>query len=102
VGTHKYGYKLPQTPTTQDGSTKIAKHGPNYANSNIYKRAEFLAPFFFDEHENIVNRPNYVLLNQRHLHLMATNLKLKYLSRYEQRVHERDLNRQAGQGGKKK
>ena len=42
--------------------------------------------FTKSHHENIINRPNYVLCN-RYIHkIMHNNLKMKYLMRYEQRL----------------
>ena len=43
-----------------------------------------------ETHENIVNRPNYVLFNKGLLKIMNNNLKLKYLMRYEKRVEARN------------
>lgn len=42
-------------------------------------------------HENIVNRPNYVALSQRHQKILNNNLKMKYLVKYEKRVYQRTL-----------
>ena len=46
--------------------------------------------FFYKEHENITNRPNYVLFSPGLKKLMYNNLRLKYLMKYEKRVQERD------------
>ena len=72
IGIHKYGFKSVQQ-------------------SDHPTQPSLVSQFYQVQQENIVNRPNYLLLTSEHQRIIGNNLRLKYLMKYEKRVQERNL-----------
>jgi hypothetical protein len=67
----------------QKASKLFIKNHAAQQNTNATQKYGFKPS---DVHENIINRPNYVLFSEHHKKILYNNLRLKYLMKYEKRV----------------
>jgi hypothetical protein len=64
----------------------MKKYTGNANNTAVMKYGYQKHLTYESKHENIVNRPNFVIFDQKHQKILYNNIRLKYLMRYDKRV----------------
>jgi hypothetical protein len=75
---------------TRSSHDFLKKYASNCNNVAVLKYGYKKQETYQHEHENIVNKPSYVVFDTKQQKIMANNIRLKYLMKYEKRVQERD------------
>lgn len=80
---------LEQCIDFESSKTLLARYIQNQ-NQIATLKYNFKSHSYTQNHENIVNRPNYLAMRKDHQRIMHNNLRLKYLMKYEKRLAARE------------